>query len=133
MEEYPASGRGPAILVLEYDLDDRPIHVVWGIPAGHETPAVLITAYRPNPEKWHELFDEAEMNTRKRVKYVHEGRYAAEVDVDLLEDDTEWSPYLTVEDAEKLDDVRAALARGDIEEAAKKARIYTLHPVAVSQ
>ena len=73
------------------------------------------------------------MNTRRPVKYIHEGKYAAGVDVDLIEDDTEWSPYLTVEDAEKLDDVRAALARGDIEEAAKKARIYTLHPVAVSQ
>jgi len=73
------------------------------------------------------------MNTRKRVKYIHEGKYAAEVDVDLIEDETEWSPYLSVEDAEKLDDVRAALARGDIEEASKKARIYTLHPVAASQ
>jgi hypothetical protein len=73
------------------------------------------------------------MNTRKRVKYIHEGKYAAEVEVDLVEDDTEWSPYLTVEDAEKLDDVRTALARGDIEEASMKARIYTLEPVAVSQ
>jgi len=73
------------------------------------------------------------MSTRKRVKYIHEGKYAAEVDVDLIEDDTAWSPYLTVEDAEKLDDVRAALARGDIVEAAKKARIYTLHSVWASQ
>ena len=56
VEEYAASGRGPAVLVLEYDLRDQPIHVVWGIPAGHETPAVLITAYRPNPEKWHNDF-----------------------------------------------------------------------------
>jgi len=53
VEEYPASGRGPAVLVLEYDLDDQPIHVVWGIPAGHEAAAVLITAYRPNSEKLH--------------------------------------------------------------------------------
>jgi len=73
------------------------------------------------------------MNTRKRVKYIHEGKYAAEVEVDLFQDDTEWSPYLTVEDAEKLDDVREALVRGDIVEASKKARIYTLEPVAVSQ
>jgi hypothetical protein len=79
------------------------------------------------------LCNEAEVNIRRRVKYIHEGKYAAEVDVDLIEDDTEWAPYLTVEDAEKLDDVRAALARGDIEEEANKARIYTLHPVAVSQ
>lgn len=73
------------------------------------------------------------MNTRKRVRYIREGKYAAEVEVDLIEDDTEWSPYLTVEDAEKLDVVREALARGDIEEASTKARIYTLEPVAVSR
>jgi hypothetical protein len=73
------------------------------------------------------------MNTRKRIKYIHEAKYAAEVEVVVIEDDTEWSPYLTVEDAEKLDDVRAALACGDIDEASKKARIYTLEPVAVSQ
>jgi hypothetical protein len=35
---------------------------------------------------------------------VHEGKYAAEVDVELLEDETQWSPYLSVEDAYKLDD-----------------------------
>jgi hypothetical protein len=42
-------------------------------------------------------------------------------------------PVISVEDAEKLDDVREALVRGDIGEASKKARIYTLEPVAVSQ
>ena len=52
VEEYPPSGRGPAVLVLEFDRGKEPIHVVWGIPAGHESPAVLITAYRPNPEIW---------------------------------------------------------------------------------
>jgi len=56
VEEYPSSGRGPAVLVLEYDKQKEPIHVVWGIPAGYESPAVLITAYRPNPEKWDDDF-----------------------------------------------------------------------------
>lgn len=56
VEEYSASGRGPAVLVLEYDREDRPIHVVWGIPAGHDAPAVLITAYRPSLEKWSDDF-----------------------------------------------------------------------------
>jgi hypothetical protein len=56
VEEYPASGRGPAVLVLEYDRDGRPIHVVWGIPKGHKSPAVLVTAYRPDPEQWDHSF-----------------------------------------------------------------------------
>jgi hypothetical protein len=31
-----------------------PVHVVWGIPKGHDTSAVLVTAYRPDPERWDE-------------------------------------------------------------------------------
>jgi hypothetical protein len=72
------------------------------------------------------------MNTRKRTKYVHEGKYVAEVDVDLLEDETEWSPYLSVDDAYRLDEVRSALRRGDIAAAANIARIFRLEPVASS-
>ncbi len=71
------------------------------------------------------------MITRKKTKYIHEGKYVAEVDVDLVIDDDEWSPYLTIEDAYKLDDVREALRQGDLKTAAKKAKVYELHPVAV--
>jgi hypothetical protein len=71
------------------------------------------------------------MNTKRRVKHIHEGRYVAEVDVELLEDDTEWSPYLSVDDACKLDDVREALHRGDIAAASRLARVFELRPVAV--
>ena len=71
------------------------------------------------------------MVTRKKTKYIHEGKYVAEVDVDLVIDDDEWSPYLTIEDAYKLDDVREALRKGDLKTAAKKAKVYELHPVAV--
>jgi hypothetical protein len=70
------------------------------------------------------------MKQRKKSKYVHEGQYVAEVEVTLVEDDTGWSPYLSVEDAYKLDDVRDALRRGDLESAAKYGRIYELRPVA---
>lgn len=66
---------------------------------------------------------------RKRTKYVHEGRYVAEVEVALMEDDTGWSPYLSVEDAYKLDDVRDALRQGDLGAAARYGRIYELRPV----
>ncbi|MFA7388466.1 MAG: hypothetical protein WCZ87_12510 [Thiohalobacteraceae bacterium] len=70
------------------------------------------------------------MKQRKKSKYVHEGQYVAEVDVELLEDETGWSPYLSVEDAYKLDDVRDALRRGDLASAAKYGRVYELRPVA---
>lgn len=66
---------------------------------------------------------------RKSKEFIHEGRFAAEVPVDLIEDETAWSPYLTPDDARKLDAVRLALRRGDLSEAAKYGRIFELTPV----
>jgi hypothetical protein len=67
--------------------------------------------------------------TRKTVKLIHEGRYAAEVPVELIEDETGWSPYLSVEDAQKLDAVRQALRKGAIVEAARHGRVFELTPI----
>jgi len=72
------------------------------------------------------------MRNRKKVKYLHEGRYVAEVEVEVVEDDTGWSPYIRVEDAFKLDDVRAALRKGDLTSAAKFGQVYELQPVSPS-
>lgn len=70
------------------------------------------------------------MSNRRRVKLVREGQYVAEVDVELIEDDTGWSPYLSPEDAYKLDDVRSALRRRDIKAAANLARVFELRQIA---
>ena len=71
------------------------------------------------------------MSTTHRNKLVHEGRFAAEVDVELIEDENGWGPYLSVADAQKLDNVRDALRRGDIKSAARLARVFSLTPIAV--
>jgi len=66
---------------------------------------------------------------RKAVKIVHEGKYAAEIPVELIEDSGGWSPYLSVADAGKLDAVRKALRAGDIATAAKHGLVFELLPV----
>jgi hypothetical protein len=52
IEFYPEFPKGPCCLVLLYDHRDRPVHAVWGIPKGLNSPAVLITAYHPDPGRW---------------------------------------------------------------------------------
>lgn len=71
------------------------------------------------------------MKNRVRTKLVHEGQYVAEVDVELLETGDEWSPYLSLDDAYKLDDIREALRRGDVKSAAQHGRVFTLTPITV--
>lgn len=68
----------------------------------------------------------------KGIELIHEGKYAAEVPVELIEEDEEggWSPYLSVDDATKLVTVRQALREGDVETGAKHGRVFELLPVA---
>jgi hypothetical protein len=61
IEDYPDRHRGPSVLALERDAAGRAIHVVWALPAGARRPAVLVTAYRPNPRLWDSDF---KMRTR---------------------------------------------------------------------
>ena len=66
---------------------------------------------------------------RKTVEFIHVGKYAAEVPIELIEEEGGWSPYLSREDATKLDEVRKALKEGDVEAAAKYGRVFELLPI----
>ncbi|MDE2733267.1 MAG: hypothetical protein F4X75_03095 [Gemmatimonadetes bacterium] len=69
------------------------------------------------------------MTSRVTTKLVRAGEYAAEVEVELIDGDAGWPPYLSVRDAEKLDDVREALREGDLEQAARMSRVFRLTPI----
>ena len=69
------------------------------------------------------------MTRRRQTKLVHEGQYVAEVEIELTDSEEGWSPYLSLEDAQKLDSVRESLRRGDLKRAGQLARVFRLTPV----
>jgi hypothetical protein len=66
---------------------------------------------------------------RNTIEFLREGKYAAEVPVELIEEEGGWSPYLSLDDARKLEAVRLALRRGDVVTANKYGRVFELMPV----
>ena len=70
------------------------------------------------------------MSTKSTTRLVREGEFVAEVPVTLVETEGGWTPYLSLEDAYKLDDVREALRAGDLKRASRLSdRVYRLTPV----
>jgi hypothetical protein len=72
------------------------------------------------------------MTRKPASRLVREGELVAEVAVDLVEDEGGCAPYLSLEDAYRLDDVRAALRARDVRRTAVLAtRLYRLTPLQV--
>ena len=71
------------------------------------------------------------MTSRLHTKFIYEGNYVAEVEVQLIDSDSGWSPYLSLEDAYKLDDVREALRNNNLRRASQLSNVFSLTPVSV--
>jgi len=71
------------------------------------------------------------IQTKIKTKMIHEGDYMVEIQVELTYTDHDWSPYLSLAEAQKLDNLRLALRHNDLKTAASLAHIYQLSPVMV--
>lgn len=67
--------------------------------------------------------------SRTTTRFVRAGELAAELEVELIEDDTGWSPYVSPEEVRKIAALRGALERGDIARASELGRVYRLTPI----
>ena len=66
---------------------------------------------------------------RQTTEIIHEGQFAADLEIDLHYSDESWSPTMSLADAKKLEAVRLALRRGDIVEAAKHGVVFEMTAV----
>lgn len=72
------------------------------------------------------------MRTRKQLKLINVGDHVAAVEVELIDDEVGWGPYLSLADARKLDAARQALREGNLSEAGKHGRVFKMTPVQVA-
>jgi len=66
---------------------------------------------------------------KQSVRVTIEGKYAAEVAIEVVEDESGWSPYVTFGEATKVADVRGALRLGDTATAARLVKVHELLPL----
>ena len=67
---------------------------------------------------------------RTLTKLIHEGDYVAEVAVAVIDSDEGWAPYISLDDASMLDEIRESLRRGDTRPALAHGRVYSVTELA---
>jgi hypothetical protein len=76
---------------------------------------------------------EAQVSGKGAKRLVREGDFVAEVHIEFVDAEGGWAPYLSLDDANKLDDVREALRAGDLGRASRLAhRVYRLTPLTLT-
>jgi len=71
------------------------------------------------------------MKTKLQTKLIREGNYLAEIEITVTYTDSDWSPYLSLQESQKLDHLRQALQENDLNTARQLTHIYELTPIGV--
>ena len=77
------------------------------------------------------IYGETHSMSTSNFEIVRAGDFLAEVPVAEIPDNGAWGPYLSLDDALKIERVRIALERGNFKEAAHEAQLYELKPLAM--
>ena len=69
------------------------------------------------------------MQIEKIIKRLREGQYLAEVEVELRQRPGRDYATMTLDDVRRLERVRKALAKGDLQLASKDAKLFIVEPL----
>ena len=71
------------------------------------------------------------MGTYKKTKRLYVNDVMAEIDVAMTDEPEAWGPHIEPSELDRIDGVRAAIKAGDLQAAAREARLYSVKPLAM--